>query len=290
VVAPRDDPPATHLELEEFQAMERVLITGAAGGIGRSLRLLLRGVYPAIRVSDRAPIADLAPGETDVAADLADLAAVEKAVAGVEGVIHLGGISGEDAWQPILQSNIVGTYNLFEAARRHGVRRVVFASSNHAVGFYRRRRRIGTEALLRPDSRYGVSKAFGEALGALYADKYGLKVLAIRIGNFGELPIDKRRLSIWIHPEDLLQLVRIGLEHPGLRHEVVYGASDNERSWWDNATAFRLGYRPRHRSEDHRDRALAAQAKLPPDPIGDLFHGGTFCSMEFTGDAEHRGD
>jgi uronate dehydrogenase len=270
--------------------MERVLITGAAGGIGRSLRLLLRGVYPTIRLSDRAPIADLAPGETDAAADLADLAAVEKAVAGVEGIIHLGGISGEDDWQRILASNIVGTYNLFEAARRHGVRRIVFASSNHAVGFYRRRRCIGTEAVLRPDSRYGVSKAFGEALGALYADKYGLEMLAIRIGNFGERPIDKRRLSIWIHPEDLVQLVRIGLEYPGLRYEVVYGASDNERGWWDNATAFRLGYRPCHRSEDHREEALAAQAKLPPDPIGDLFHGGTFCSMEFTGDAEKRGD
>jgi uronate dehydrogenase len=269
--------------------MQRVLITGAAGGIGRRLRALLRGVYPAIRVSDRAPVGALLPGETESVADLADLAAVEKAVAGVEGIIHLGGISGEDDWPSILASNIVGTYNLFEAARRHGVARVVFASSNHAVGFYRRRRRIGTEALVRPDSRYGVSKAFGEALGALYADKHGLRVLAIRIGNFGDVPIDKRRLSIWIHPEDLTQLVRIGLEHPDLRYAVVYGASENERGWWDNAAAFRLGYRPRHRSEDYRDAALAAQAKLPPDPVGDLFHGGSFCAAEFTGDAEERG-
>jgi uronate dehydrogenase len=269
--------------------MQRVLITGAAGGIGRSLRRLLGGVYPSIRLSDRAPVGALGPGETDLPADLADLAQVERAVAGVEGIVHLGGISGEDDWPRILESNIVGTYNLFEAARRHGVRRVVFASSNHAMGFYRRRRRVGTEALPRPDTRYGVSKAFGEALGALYADKYGLEVLAIRIGNFGEAPIDKRRLSIWIHPEDLVQLVRIGLEHPELRYEVVYGASDNERSWWDNATAFRLGYRPRHRSEDHRDQALAAQAKLAPDAVGDLFQGGSFCSMEFAGDAEKRG-
>jgi uronate dehydrogenase len=269
--------------------MQRVLITGAAGGIGRSLRRLLGGVYPSIRLSDRTPVGALGPGETDLPADLADLAQVERAVAGVEGIVHLGGISGEDDWPRILESNIVGTYNLFEAARRHGVRRVVFASSNHAMGFYRRRRRVGTEALPRPDTRYGVSKAFGEALGALYADKYGLEVLAIRIGNFGEAPIDKRRLSIWIHPEDLVQLVRIGLEHPELRYEVVYGASDNERSWWDNATAFRLGYRPRHRSEDHRDKALAAQAKLAPDPVGDLFQGGSFCSMEFSGDAEKRG-
>jgi uronate dehydrogenase len=269
--------------------MKRVLITGAAGGIGRRLRRLLAGVYPALRLSDRAAIADLAPGEEFIAAELDDLAAVEKAVAEVDGIVHLGGMSVENDWPTILHSNIIGTYHLFEAARRHGVRRIVFASSNHAVGFYRRRRRIGIDVLPRPDTRYGVSKAFGEALGALYADKHGLEVLCIRIGNVDDKPVDKRRLSIWIHPEDLAQLVRIGLEHPDLRYAVVYGASDNERSWWDNDAAFRLGYRPRHRAEDHVADAFAAQAKLPPDPIGDTFQGGTFCSMEFGGDAEKRG-
>jgi uronate dehydrogenase len=166
---------------------------------------------------------------------------------------------------------------------------VVFASSNHAVGFYRRRRRIGVEALVRPDSRYGVSKAFGEALGAYYADKFGLRVLAIRIGNVGDRPIDERRLSIWIKPEDLAQLVRIGLEHPDLHYAVVYGVSDNARGFWDNEPAFRLGYRPGGRAEDHRDSALAAQAKLPPDPVGDLFQGGTFCSDEYAGDPGRSG-
>ncbi len=178
--------------------MEHVLITGAAGTIGRRLRLLLRGQYPSIRLSDRVVPRDLAAGDEFIKADLADLAAVEKAVAGVEGIVHLGGISGESDWPSILESNIVGTYNLFEAARRHGVRRIVFASSNHAIGFYRRTRRIGTDVLPRPDSRYGVSKAFGESLAALYADKYGLRVLCLRIGNFGDKPVDKRRLSIWI--------------------------------------------------------------------------------------------
>jgi uronate dehydrogenase len=269
--------------------VERVLITGAAGGVGRRLRLLLRGAYPKIRLSDRVEIDDLALGETSVAAELGNLAQVEHAVAGVDGIVHLGGMSVENDWPTILESNIVGTYNLFEAARRHGVKRVVFASSNHAVGFYRRRRHIGTEVVPRPDTRYGVSKVFGEALGALYADKHGLGVLSIRIGNVGDAPIDKRRLSIWIHPEDLAQLVRIGLDHPGLGYEVVYGASDNERCWWDNDAAFRLGYRPRHRAEDHVAAALAAQAELAPDPVGDLFQGGGFCSMEFEGDPEKRG-
>jgi uronate dehydrogenase len=199
-------------------------------------------------------------------------------------------MSVENDWPTILESNIVGTYNIFEAARRQAVRRLVFASSNHAVGFYRRTRRVGTAVLPRPDTRYGVSKVFGEALGALYADKYGLSVLCIRIGNVDQKPVDKRRLSIWIHPDDLAQLVRIGLDYPDLRYEVVYGASDNERSWWDNAVAYRLGYRPHHRAEDHVGQALAAQAKLPADPVGDIFQGGAFCAMEFAGDPETRGD
>src|SRR4029453_2968343 len=114
---------------------------------------------------------------------------------------RLGGFSVEGFWETILQANIIGCYNLFEAARRHGVERVVFASSNHAIGFYPRRRRIGIDVAVRPDSRYGVSKAFGEALGALYAFKHGLRVTCIRIGNFGDVPVDRRRLPIWLPPQ-----------------------------------------------------------------------------------------
>jgi uronate dehydrogenase len=209
---------------------------------------------------------------------------VERAVEGAEGIIHLGGYSVEGPWETILHSNIVGCYNLFEAARRQGVKRVVFASSNHAVGFYARNQRIGVDVTLRPDTRYGVSKAFGEALGALYADKYGLGVLCLRIGNVADEPVDQRRLSIWLKPEDLAQLVRIGLEHPDLRFEIFYGASFNERAWWDNSRAHDYGYRPTGRAEDFRDAALAAQAELPADPVGDFYQGGPFCSSEFSGD------
>ena len=184
----------------------------------------------------------------------------------MEGIVHLGGHSVEGPWETILQSNIVGCYNLFEAARRKGVKRIVFASSNHAVGFYPRHRRIGTDVTVRPDSRYGVSKAFGEALGALYADKHGLRVLCLRIGHVLEAPVDRRRLSIWLSPEDLVQLVRIGLEHPELRYEIFYGASNNERSWWDNSRAYAYGYRPTGRAEDHRDAALAGQARMAARP------------------------
>jgi uronate dehydrogenase len=266
--------------------MNNILVTGAAGGIGTFLRRLLKGVYPSILWSDlRTPDA-LAPDEKFVAADLADLAAVERISKGIDGIVHLGGHSVEGPWDTILSANIVGCYNLFEAARRQRVKRVVFASSNHAVGFYPRSHKIGIGEAVRPDSRYGASKAFGEALGALYAFKYGLRVTCLRIGNVTEAPADERRLAIWLKPEDLVQLIRIGLEHPDIRYEIFFGMSDNARGWWDNSAAERFGYKPQGRSEDGRAAALAAQAKLPPDPVGDWYQGGPFCSDEFDGGIE----
>lgn len=266
--------------------MKTVLITGAAGGIGTRLRQLLRGVYSDLRLSDVRRPDDLRADETFAAADLADAAEVARIVQGVDGIVHLGGHSLEGAWDTILQSNIIGCYNLFEAAHRAGVKRVVFASSNHAVGFYPRQRKIGVDEPVRPDSRYGVSKAFGEAVGALYAYKHGMRVTSIRIGNFGDAPLDHRRLAIWLQPDDLVQLIRIGLEHPDIRYEVFFGASDNERSWWDNEPAFRYGYRPTARAEAHREAAMKAQAALPADRVGDWYQGGTFCSDEYDGPAE----
>jgi uronate dehydrogenase len=263
--------------------MQKILITGAAGDVGTRLRKLLKGVY-SLRISDIRKPADLGADDEFVAADLGDYEQTRQITAGIDGIVHLGGYSIEGPWETIHKSNIVGCYNLFEAAYRSGVKRIVFASSNHAVGFYRRDRKIGVDVTLRPDSRYGVSKAFGEAVGALYADKHGLRVTCIRIGNVGDKPLDKRRLSIWIKPEDLAQLIRIGLEHPDIRFEIFYGASDNEAGWWDNSNARRFGYHPQFHSEDFRDEALAAQAKLPADPVGDRFQGGPFCSDEYDAD------
>jgi uronate dehydrogenase len=261
--------------------MKSVVVTGAAGGIGTRLRTLLDSVYPDIRWSDIRTPSDMASHQTFVQTDLADLAQVEKLVDGVDGVVHLGGESVEQSWERILRANIVGCYNLFEAARRKKVKRVVFASSNHAVGFYPRQRRIGTDEPVRPDSRYGVSKAFGEAIGSLYAYKHGLRVTYIRIGNFADAPVDRRRLAIWISPEDLVQLIRIGLEHPDLGYEIFFGASHNERSWWDNEAAFRYGYRPSGNAEDFAAQALTAQKDIAPDPVADWYQGGPFCSDEY---------
>ncbi|MGB8756931.1 MAG: NAD(P)-dependent oxidoreductase [Pseudolabrys sp.] len=263
--------------------MQKILITGAAGDVGTRLRKLLKGVY-LLRVSDIRKPADLGADDEFVAADLGDYEQTKQITAGIDGIVHLGGYSVEGPWETIHKSNIVGCYNLFEAAYRSGVKRIVFASSNHAVGFYPRDRKIGVDVTVRPDSRYGVSKAFGEAVGALYADKHGLRVTCIRIGNVGDKPLDKRRMSIWIKPEDLAQLIRIGLEHPDIRFEIFYGASDNAAGWWDNSNARRFGYRPQFRSEDFRDEAMAAQAKLPADPVGDRFQGGPFCSDEYDAD------
>ncbi len=254
-----------------------VLITGAAGGVGAHLRGLLAARYDLV-LSDVRPLPDRARGEHFRRADLARAADVTRVTKGVDAIVHLGGYSVEGPWDAILQANIVGAYNVFEAARRHGIKRVVFASSHHAVGFHRRDRRIDHTADVRPDTRYGVSKVFGEALARLYADKYGLEVFCIRIGNVNPGPIDKRRLSLWSSPRDLAQLVCIGLDHPAIRFEIVYGVSGNRRTFYDNANATRLGYRPLDDSEPH---ATALLAREPPGhPIADLYQGGSFTVSE----------
>jgi uronate dehydrogenase len=259
--------------------MKLILMTGAAGGVAALIRPLMRAKYR-LRLSDRTSIADVATGEEVVMADLGDLEAVRGAVAGVDGILHLGGYALETAWDTIHQANIIGAYNLFEAARLAGVKRVVFASTNHVVGFYRRDQTIGDDVTVRPDTRYGLSKAFGEAVGSLYADKYGAEVMSIRIGNVAERPSDIRRLSIWISPRDFVQLVGIGLDRPGIRHEIVYGMSDNKRAWWDNSNAHRLGYRPEDRSEDFAAEVEAIDPGPTGNPDVDLHQGGVFCVSE----------
>jgi len=263
--------------------MKLILVTGAAGGVVRMLRSLMRADYR-LRLSDRTPVSDRAPGEEWAAADLTDFDSVLRAVRGVDGILHLGGFSVEGSWPQIHDANIVGAYNVFEAARQAGVRRLIFASSNHAVGFYRRGEIIGDDVTPRPDTRYGVSKVFGEALASLYAHKYGAEVVSIRIGNVETKPLDVRRLAIWISPRDLYQLIRIGLERPGIVHEIVYGVSQSSRSWWDNSNAKRLGYRPHDSADDYAAEVLAKHSAISGDARADTYQGGQFCSIESGGD------
>jgi uronate dehydrogenase len=264
------------------ETMKTILITGAAGDVAGHLRRELAGKY-ALRLSDIKPVNKLAPGETFRQGDVARLADMLRVTKGVDAIVHLGGVSSEGAWEDILRVNIAGCYNVFEAARRNGVKRVLFATSNHACGFYRRDQTIDHRVYPKPDSRYGLSKVFGEQLGSLYADKYGLEAFCMRIGNVNPVPVDKRRLSIWISPRDLAQLVQIGVEHADIRFEIVYGVSDNKRSWYDNSNAQRLGYRPQDASEPYAKEVLAKE-KPGADPQTEKYQGGTFVLAELGGD------
>jgi uronate dehydrogenase len=263
--------------------MKRVLLTGAAGGIGKHLRRLLPPIYPDLVLSDIVTPEDLEPGEKFIQADVSKPVEIEKVCEGVEGIIHLGGNTGE-AWEPILKANIVGCYNLFEAARKQSVKRVIFASSNHAVGFYPRSTKIDTKVIPRPDTRYGLSKLFGEGVGAMYAYKHGIGVTSIRIGNVNEVPIDKRRLSLMISPRDLVKLIRIGLERPDLVYEVVYGVSANTRSWYDNSHAESLGYKPEDNSEANAAAVLTTEQAAAPNDPSEFYQSGTFCGAEYSAD------
>jgi uronate dehydrogenase len=257
--------------------MKTVLITGAAGDVGTHLRRQLAGRYR-LRVSDLRPLAPAGRHEKFVRADISRMADALRITRGVDAIVHLGGYSVEGPWQPILKANIIGCYNVFEAARRNGVKRVLFATSNHAVGFYRRDQTVDHRVYPRPDGRYGVSKVFGEMLGSLYADKYGMEVFCMRLGNVNPEPIDKRRLSIWLSPRDLAQLVTIGIEQPAIRFEIVYGASANTRTWYDNSNATRLGYRPLDNSEAYARDVLTREK--PGHPLGEICQGGLFVHVE----------
>lgn len=266
--------------------MTHILITGAAGTIGRVLRQQLRGVYTHLRLADRVAQDPAGPGEEVLDLDVRDTQALEQAMAGIDCVVHLAGVPGEDAWEKILATNIDGCYQVFEAARRQRVPRVIFASSNHAVGFHRRSEALDARSVPRPDTRYGVSKVFGEAIGRLYADKHGMSVACLRIGTFRtpDRPSDVRQLRSWISHRDLVQLVRRCIDHPRYHFLVAYGVSANTRSNWSNADVAFLGYAPQDNAETYAPEIEAMS--LAEDPLAAQFHGGFYCPIEFTGDAQ----
>ncbi|RZL05271.1 MAG: NAD(P)-dependent oxidoreductase [Rubrivivax sp.] len=254
----------------------RLLLTGAAGGLGKALRDRLKANCDVLRLSDMAALGEAAPAEEIVQVDLADAAAVHAMVEGVDAIVHLGGVSVEAPFQPILQANIVGAYNLYEAARKHGVKRVVFASSNHVTGFYGQGETIDADAPARPDGLYGLSKAFGEDLARLYFDRWGIETACVRIGSSFAEPKDRRMLATWLSFDDLHRLITACLTTPVLGHTIIFGMSDNAVTWWDNRRARHVGYVPQDSSDVFRD-AIYARTSQPDhsDPAA-LYQGGAF--------------
>jgi uronate dehydrogenase len=255
---------------ETSMSPSTILVTGAAGRIGSMLRTRLARPGRVLRLLDIAPLAQSAgAGEEEVTASVTDLAALTAACAGVDAVIHLGGIPTEDAWAPILDVNINGAYTVFEAARRAGVRRVIYASSNHAVGFTPREAfPAADDARPEPDTYYGVSKAAAEALAALYAHRYGLETICVRILSCFDRPQNVRMLSTWLSPDDAGQLFEACLTAPAPGFRVIYGVSANTRGGWvslDGARA--LGYQPKDDAEAYAAGLLAPGEPDPADPV-----------------------
>ena len=262
---------------------KRVLITGAAGYLGGVLCQALRGSDMQVRLTDRsAPSYALETGEEFIAADLAEFAQVRATVADIDAIIHLGGHATEGPWDAILNANIIGTYNVFEAARLAGVKRVVFASSHHTVGYYRREQTITADVPVRPDSRYAVSKVFGEALGRLYADKHGMSVICQRIGIARPKPPHQRALRAWLSEEDFVRLTLNCLRARDIHFEIVYGVSANDRLFWDNENGGNIGYAPQSSARSF-EKEILAQCE-PEDEIEALFQGGKYAALEFDGD------
>jgi uronate dehydrogenase len=251
----------------------RVLITGAAGAIGSCLRDGLRPLVDELVLTDVQPIV---PGDKErfVPSDLADRDTLVGLAGAVDAVVHLGGVSSEAPFEQLLGPNLVGTFNVFDAARVGGVSRVVFASSNHATGFYPVEQRLAGSEPPRPDSLYGVTKVYGEALGRLYVDKFGLEVVCLRIGSFATRPRQLRELATWLSHPDAVRLFAACLSAPNVGFRVVYGASANTRAFWDLTPARELGYEP----EDDAERYAGE--------VGREVHerqGGVFTARDFGG-------
>lgn len=256
----------------------RLLITGAAGMLGSMMRRELTDVADILRLNALEPFETLASHEEAAICNLADADAVMEMVKDVDAVVHLGGVSRENTFDAILEANIRGFYNLYEACRKQGVKRVAWASSVHAVGFYPTTEVLDTDAPLRPDSNYGVSKAFGEAMAQYYWDKYGLESVSVRIYSSFPEPTDRRHLNTYLSFRDCAELFRQSLLAPSVRHTVVFGVSNNKVKFVDNRKAAHIGFHPQDSSEPFREKVEAATPS--PDPT-DLFvavHGGTFAS------------
>jgi len=260
--------------------MKKLVLTGAAGRLGSYLREPLAAMCDALVSTDIVEdIGQLYPGETYARADLADLDAMVAVLEGADMVIHFGAYCDEGPFEKLLGPNFIGAYNVWEAAYRNGVRRVVYASSIHAVGMHPKTEFIGTDAPHRPDTFYGLAKCFAEDLGSMYWDKRGLESVHLRILSAAQVN-NPRSLGSWLSYDDLIQLVTRAIDTPVTGFTVVYGVSNNDRAPVDNAKAAFLGYRPKDNAEDFAAEVLAGAEPMDPQDPGHMCHGGPFASVE----------
>ena len=254
----------------------RLLLTGAAGALGTQLRPLLPDYAEKIRLNDRDAVKDCQSHEESISADLGDMEAMLALTKDVDAVVHMGGQSREGAWADVLNSNIVGMYNLYEGCRKNGVKRVIWASSVHTIGFYPRTEIVNPQSPTRPDSNYGTSKVYGEAVAQYYWDKYGIESVSVRIYSCFPEPLDRRQLTTWLSYNDLRHLIGQCLWAPSVRHTIIYGVSNNPAVLIDNRLAAHIGYHPQDSSEIYRAKVEANSPE--PDPKSDVLgrHGGQF--------------
>ncbi len=257
-----------------------VFLTGASGNLGRMLTRALAAQGWALRLTDIALFPDPLPaGATFTRADLSDGVTILRLAEGCGAIVHLGGVSTEQPFEDVLGPNIRGLHHIYEAARREGAR-VIFASSNHSVGFHERTETIGADTDFLPDGFYGLSKAYGELMGRLYWHKHGVESVFIRIGSCFPEPVNDRMLASWLSYPDLARLVIrcVTTETVGCR--VIWGASDNRRmTWWRDDDRAVVGWTPQD-SADPFAGQLAG--KTSGDPVEERYMGGAFCSMEYS--------
>ena len=257
----------------------RLLLTGAAGNLGKELRPRLAAYCDTLRLSHRKAFGPAGAGEEIVLAELSDKAQMLALLKDVDAVVHMGGVATEQPWETILAGNIVGMVNLYEAARINKVKRIVFASSNHVTGFYRQDQVVSPRDPVRPDGFYGLSKAFGENLAQMYWDRHGIETISLRIGSSFPEPKDRRMLATWMSYDDTERLVVAALTAPIVGHSIIYGMSDNGRVFWDNTSARHIGYRPQDSSERFRDAVEARQQKIDGTDPEAIYQGGAFVNQ-----------
>lgn len=271
--------PGVKVHSRKDTALKRLLITGAAGGLGSVARARLGHMAEILRVSDIADLGAAAAHEEIVQCDLNNGAAVMDLLEGVDGVVHFGGQPTEGPWSKVRDANINGMYHLYEACRAHGVGRVMYASSNHAIGFYPVEQQLDASVRPRPDGLYGVSKVFGEAIASLYHDKFGIETACVRIGSCFPEPVDHRMLQTWMSYDDFMRMIGCIFEVPRLGCTIIYGASDNNRRLWDNWMAGHVGWHPKDSADQFKAKLDAAMAVPGPEEAASKYHGGKFCDF-----------